>query len=137
MDLRRGIISAVDKVLEVLEEQSRPIASQEEVEQVATLSANGDVAVGKIIADAMKQVGNEGVITVQDGKTLEDELEVVEGMKFDRGYISPYFITNAKTQEVELENPMILLVEKKVSSLQQILGLLENVMKSQSSLLII
>jgi len=136
-DLKRGIQLAVDTVIETLESISRPISSKEEVGQVGTISANSDVEIGQMLADAMERVGNEGVITVQDGKTLENELEVVEGMKFDRGYISPYFITNAKTQEVELENPMILLVEKKVSNIQQILPLLENVVKSQSSLLII
>merc|ERR1712048_510674 len=107
------------------------------ITQVGTISANSDTEIGQILADAMEKVGNEGVITVQDGKTLENELEVVEGMKFDRGYISPYFITHGKTQEVELDNPMILLVEKKVSNIQQILPLLENVVKSQSSLLIV
>merc|ERR1711862_611828 len=122
---------------DTLEKISRPISSKEEVGQVGTISANADVEIGQMLADAMEKVGNEGVITVQDGKTLDNELEVVEGMKFDRGYISPYFITNAKTQEVELENPMILLVEKKVSNIQQILPLLENVVKNQSSLLII
>lgn len=105
--------------------------------QVGTISANSDVEIGSLIADAMERVGKEGVITVQDGKTLDNELEVVEGMKFDRGYISPYFITNAKTQNVELENPHILLVEKKVSNLQQLVPILESVVKSQGSLLII
>jgi len=105
--------------------------------QVGTISANADTEIGQLIADAMERVGKEGVITVQDGKTLENELEVVEGMKFDRGYISPYFITNAKNQTVELEDPLILLVEKKVSNLQQLVPLLESVIKSQSSLLIV
>ena len=94
---------------------------------MATISANSDHSVGQLIADAMEKVGKEGVITVQDGKTLEDELEVVEGMKFDRGYISPYFINSPKTQKVEFENPLVLLVEKKVSSLQSMLPLLEQV----------
>lgn len=105
--------------------------------QVGTISANADTEIGQLIADAMERVGKEGVITVQDGKTLENELEVVEGMKFDRGYISPYFITDAKTQTTELEDPLILLVEKKVSNLQQLVPLLEQVIKSQSSLLIV
>lgn len=105
--------------------------------QVGTISANSDTEIGQLIADAMERVGKEGVITVQDGKTLDNELEVVEGMKFDRGFISPYFITNPKTQTVELENPMILLVEKKVSNLQQLVPLLESTIKSQSSLLIV
>merc|ERR1711934_1019925 len=116
---------------------SKPITSKDEITQVGTISANSDSEIGQILADAMERVGNEGVITVQDGKTLDDEVEVVEGMKFDRGFISPYFITNAKNQTVELENPKILLVEKKVSNLQQILHLLEPVVKNQSSLLII
>merc|ERR1719262_613181 len=118
MDIRRGINAAVNGVINDLGKKSRPIASKEEIAQVATISANGDAGVGQLIADAMEQVGKEGVITVQDGKTLEDEFEVVEGMKFDRGYISPYFMTNNKTQKAEYENPLVLLVEKKVSSLQ-------------------
>eukprot|EP00966_Prymnesium_polylepis_P003028 69414-Prymnesium_polylepis.1 len=101
------------------------ISSKEEIKNVATISANSDHAIGELIANAMEKVGKEGVITVQDGKTLEDELEVVEGMKFDRGYISPYFVTSPKTQKTEFENPLILLVEKKVSSLQSMLPLLE------------
>merc|ERR1711957_560075 len=137
LDLRRGIQLAVNSVTESLEKISRKITSKEEVHQVGTISANADVEIGQLIADAMERVGKEGVITVQDGKTLENELEVVEGMRFERGYISPYFITNAKTQTVELENPQILLVEKKVSNLQQLVPLLEQVIKSQSSLLIV
>jgi chaperonin GroEL len=137
LDLRRGIQSAVNHVVQTLEDISKPITSKEEVMQVGTISANSDTEIGQLIADAMERVGKEGVITVQDGKTLENELEVVEGMKFDRGYISPYFITNAKTQTVEMENPLILLVEKKVSNLQQLVPLLESVVKAQSSLLII
>lgn len=136
-DLRRGIQLAVDSVLETLESISKPITSKEEVSQVGTISANADVEIGNLISDAMERVGKEGVITVQDGKTLENELEVVEGMKFDRGFISPYFITDTKTQTVELENPLMLLVEKKVSSIQQIIPLMEKVIKSQSSLLIV
>lgn len=137
LDLRRGIQMAVNSVTKTLETISRPITSKEEVSQVGTISANSDVEVGSLISDAMERVGKEGVITVQDGKTLENELEVVEGMKFDRGYISPYFITDAKTQVTELENPYILLVEKKVSSLQQMVPMLEAVIKQQASLLII
>jgi len=137
LDLRRGIQSAVSNVTENLEKISKPITSKEEVMQVGTISANADTEIGQLIADAMERVGKEGVITVQDGKTLENELEVVEGMKFDRGYISPYFITDAKTQTTELENPLILLVEKKVSNLQQLVPLLESVIKAQSSLLIV
>ena len=137
MDLRRGITLAVNKVVATLEEISRPITSKEEITQVGTISANSDEEIGQLISDAMERVGKEGVITVQDGKTLENELEVVEGMKFERGYISPYFITDAKTQTCILDDPLILLVEKKVSSLQQLIPLLESVIKSQSSLLII
>merc|ERR1712003_514863 len=136
-DLQRGIQGAVNAVCEELTSISRPISSKEEVSQVGTISANADAEIGNLISDAMERVGKEGVITVSEGKTLQNELEVVEGMKFDRGYISPYFISNAKTQEVELENPLILLVEKKVSSIQQILPLLEQVVKSQQSLLIV
>merc|ERR1712137_726596 len=137
LDLRRGIQLAVDKVVATLEEISRPITSKDEISQVGTISANADEEIGNLISDAMERVGKEGVITVQDGKTLENELEVVEGMKFERGYISPYFITDAKTQQTVLEDPLILLVEKKVSSLQQMVPLLESVIKSQSSLLIV
>jgi len=137
LDLRRGIQQAVDFVTETLENISKPITSKEEIMQVGTISANSDTEIGQLIADAMERVGKEGVITVQDGKTLDNELEVVEGMKFDRGFISPYFITDPKTQTVELENPLILLVEKKVSNLQQLVPLLESVIKSQSSLLIV
>merc|ERR1712003_488220 len=136
-DLQRGIQGAVNAVCQELTSISRPISSNEEVSQVGTISANADAEIGNLISDAMERVGKEGVITVSEGKTLQNELEVVEGMKFDRGFISPYFITNAKTQEVELENPLILLVEKKVSNMQQILPLLESVVKSQSSLLIV
>jgi len=137
LDLRRGVQLAVDSVVDTLESISRPITSKEEISQVGTISANSDIEVGTLISDAMERVGKEGVITVQDGKTLDNELEVVEGMKFDRGYISPYFITDAKTQTVELENAQILLVEKKVSNIQQIIPVLEKIIKSQSSLLIV
>jgi len=137
MDLRRGIQLAVTSVVNTLEDISRPITSKEEISQVGTISANSDVEVGNLISDAMERVGKEGVITVQDGKTMENELEVVEGMRFERGFISPYFITDAKTQEVELENPHILLVEKKVSSLAQLVPVLESIIKSQGSLLIV
>uniref|UniRef100_A0A7S2A4U9 Uncharacterized protein n=1 Tax=Ditylum brightwellii TaxID=49249 RepID=A0A7S2A4U9_9STRA len=137
LDLRRGIQLAVNSVVKTLGEITRPVTSKEEVSQVGTISANADMEIGQLLSDAMERVGKEGVITVQDGKTLENELEVVEGMKFDRGFISPYFITDPKAQVVEMENPLILLVEKKVSSLQQLVPLLESVVKSQSSLLII
>merc|ERR1719327_525672 len=137
LDLRRGIQLAVKSVTKTLDQISKPITSKDEITQVGTISANSDSEIGQILADAMERVGNEGVITVQDGKTLDDEVEVVEGMKFDRGFISPYFITNSKNQTVELENPQILLVEKKVSNLQQILHLLEPIVKNQSALLIV
>jgi len=137
MDLRRGIQLALNKVVATLDEISRPITSKEEITQVGSISANADAEIGQLISDAMERVGNEGVITVQDGKTIENVLEVVEGMKFERGYISPYFITNPKTQICEMENPLILLVEKKVSNLQQIVHLLESIIKSQQSLLIV
>merc|ERR1719498_429181 len=137
MDLRRGIQLAVDRVVSELKSKAKLISTTEEIAQVGTISANGEREIGDLIARAMEKVGKEGVITCQDGKTLENELEVVEGMKFERGFISPYFITDAKTQTCVLEDPMILLVEKKVSSLQQLVPLLESVIKSQSSLLII
>lgn len=124
---------ATEEVVKVLENISRNISTKEEVAQVATISANGETEIGELISDAMEKVGKEGVITVQDGKTLDNELEVVEGMKFDRGYISPYFVTNNKSQSCELENPAILLVEKKVSSIQSLIPLLEQVVKSQVS----
>merc|ERR1711967_36211 len=113
------------------------MGSKEEISQVGTISANGDATIGNLISDAMEKVGKEGVITVQDGKTLENELDVVEGMKFDRGYISPYFITDSKTEICELESPFILFVEKKVSKLQQLVKILEFVVKQGGSLLII
>ena len=137
LDLYRGINAATVNVVRTLEEISKPITSKEEISQVGTISANGDATIGNLISDAMEKVGKEGVITVQDGKTLENELDVVEGMKFDRGYISPYFITDSKTQICELESPFILLVEKKVSNLQQLVKILEFVVKQSGSLLII
>jgi len=137
LDLYRGINAATVNVVRTLEEISKPITSKEEISQVGTISANGDATIGNLISDAMEKVGKEGVITVQDGKTLENELDVVEGMKFDRGYISPYFITDSKTQICELESPFILFVEKKVSNLQQLVKILEFVVKQGGSLLII
>lgn len=137
MDLKRGAQLAVDKVMAVLTEISRPISSKEEVSQVGTISANGDKDIGDLLAEAMERVGKEGVITVQDGKTLNTELEVVEGMKFDRGFISPYFVTDSKTQVCEFDKPLILIHEKKISSLQSLVPLLESVIKSQRPLLII
>ncbi|KAJ7539469.1 hypothetical protein O6H91_11G094700 [Diphasiastrum complanatum] len=137
MDLRRGINLAVDAVVKHLKSRAKMISTSEEIAQVGTISANGDREIGELIAKAMEKVGKEGVITVSDGKTLYNELEVVEGMKLDRGYISPYFITNAKTQKCELENPLILIHEKKISGLNTILPLLEHVVRDQRPLLIV
>jgi chaperonin GroEL len=137
MDLRRGITMAVDHVVGDLKHRAKMISTQEEIAQVGTISANGEREIGDLIARAMEKVGKEGVITVQDGKTLENELEVVEGMKFDRGYISPYFVTDQKTMKVELEDPFILICEKKISGIQTIIPILEQVIKTQRPLLII
>lgn len=137
MDVRRGIQAAVDFVLENLKNNSRTITTKEEIAQVATISANGDVAVGQLIANAMEKVGREGVITVQDGKTLLDELDVVEGMRFDRGYISPYFVTNPKNQRCELEKPYILLYDGKISSLETLLPILESTVRTNRPLVIV
>lgn len=137
MDLKRGAQMAVDKVVAVLGEISRDISTKEEIAQVGTISANGEREIGDLLSEAMERVGKEGVITIQDGKTMVNELEVIEGMRFDRGYISPYFINDNKAQVCEYENPLILLVESKVSSLQSIVPLLESVVRSQRPLLII
>jgi chaperonin GroEL len=137
MDLRRGVDKAVTAVVEDLKKRSQKVKGSEEIAQVGTISANGDTDIGKFLADAMAKVGNEGVITVEEAKSLETELEVVEGMQFDRGYLSPYFITNADKMEATLEDPMILLFEKKLSSLQPMLPILEAVVQSQRPLLII
>eukprot|EP00798_Chlamydomonas_sp_ICE-L_P030687 gene30687-35714_t len=137
MDLRRGINLAVDHVVQVLKSRAKMITTTEEISQVGTISANGERAIGDMIANAMEKVGKEGVITVADGKTLENELEVVEGMKFDRGYISPYFVTDQKTLKCELENPFILICEKKIAGLQSLLPILEKVVQAQRPLLII
>ncbi|KAG2227352.1 hypothetical protein INT45_004307 [Circinella minor] len=137
MDLRRGAQTAVDAVVDFLKANSRVITTSEEVAQVATISANGDKHVGGMIAQAMERVGKEGVITVKAGKTIDDELEVTEGMRFDRGFISPYFITDTKTQKVEFEKPLILLSEKKISLLQDILPALEASATQRRPLLIV
>ncbi|KAF5841262.1 GroEL-like apical domain-containing protein [Dunaliella salina] len=138
MDLRRGINTAVDTVVSTLKSRAKGISTTEEIAQVGTISANGEREIGDLIAKAMEKVGKEGVITVADGKTLENELEVVEGMKFDRGYISPYFITDQKTMKAELDNPLILIVEKKISGLASLLPILEKVVtQAQRPLLII
>ena len=137
MDLRRGIEKAVAEVVSDLAHHSKKVKTNEEIAQVGTISANGETEIGAMIAEAMDKVGNEGVITVEEAKSLETELEVVEGMQFDRGYLSPYFITNADKMIAELEDPMILLHEKKLSSLQPMLPILESVVQSQRPLLII
>jgi chaperonin GroEL len=137
MDLKRGIDLAVIKVVENLKARSTPVSGTAEIGQVGVISANGDVEVGQKIAEAMERVGKEGVITVEEAKGLEFELDVVEGMQFDRGYLSPYFITNAEKMTVELENPYILIHEKKLSSLQALLPILEAVVQSGRPLLII
>jgi chaperonin GroEL len=137
MDLRRGIDKAVLVVTEAIKTSSKKVTTNDEIAQVGAISANGDKEVGDMIAKAMEKVGNEGVITVEEAKTQESELEVVEGMQFDRGYLSPYFITNADKMEVELEDPLVLLSEKKLSSLQALLPLLEAVVQSARPLLII
>jgi chaperonin GroEL len=137
MDLKRGIDKAVEAVVADLKKRSKKVKANEEIAQVGTISANGDHTIGKMIADAMAKVGNEGVITVEEAKSLETELEVVEGMQFDRGYISPYFITNADKMLVELDEPYILIHEKKLSSLQPMLPILEAVVQASRPLLII
>ncbi|MBU1334488.1 MAG: chaperonin GroEL [Alphaproteobacteria bacterium] len=137
MDLKRGIDLAVEEVVASLKAASSKIKSSSEVAQVGTISANGESAIGDMIAEAMQKVGNEGVITVEEAKTAETELDVVEGMQFDRGYLSPYFVTNAEKMTAVLEDPVILLHEKKLSNLQAILPILESVVQSQRPLLII
>ena len=137
MDLKRGIDLAVETVVADLQKNSKKVTSNEEIAQVGTISANGDSEIGKFLADAMKKVGNEGVITVEEAKSLETELEVVEGMEFDRGYISPYFITNADKMRVEMDDPYILIYEKKLSALQELLPLLEAVVQTSKPLVII
>ncbi|RUU83792.1 molecular chaperone GroEL, partial [Mesorhizobium sp. M7A.F.Ca.MR.176.00.0.0] len=137
MDLKRGIDLAVIEVVGALGKAAKKIKTSEEVAQVGTISANGDESVGKMIAEAMQKVGNEGVITVEEAKTAETELEVVEGMQFDRGYLSPYFVTNADKMVAELEDVYILLHEKKLSNLQAMLPVLEAVVQTSKPLLII
>src|SRR5512135_1222754 len=137
MDLKRGIDKAVAATIEELKKLSKPCTTSMEIAQVGAISANADPSIGKIIADAMDKVGKEGVITVEDGKSLDNELEVVEGMQFDRGYLSPYFINNADKQIAVLENPFILLFDKKISNIRDVLPVLEQVAKSGRPLLII
>src|ERR1700741_1264944 len=129
MDLKRGVDKAVTKVVEEIKNSSKKVTTNDEIAQVGTISANGDLEVGQMIAKAMAKVGNEGVITVEEAKSLETELEVVEGMQFDRGYVSPYFITNAEKMMCELEDPYIMIHEKKLSSLQPMLPILEAVVQ--------
>src|SRR6202049_3903747 len=137
MDLKRGIDLAVEAVVEDLKKRSKKVSTNDEIAQVGTISANGDKEIGEMIAKAMQKVGNEGVITVEEAKSLETELDVVEGMQFDRGYISPYFITNAEKMIAELEDVYILLHEKKLSGLQSMLPLLEAVVQTSKPLLIL
>ncbi|WP_372800938.1 chaperonin GroEL, partial [Paracoccus seriniphilus] len=137
MDLKRGIDLATSKVVESIKAASRPVNDSDEVAQVGTISANGEASIGRQIADAMQKVGNEGVITVEENKGMETEVEVVEGMQFDRGYLSPYFVTNPDKMVADLEDVYILLHEKKLSSLQAMVPLLESVIQSQKPLLII
>jgi len=137
MDLKRGIDKAVAIVTEELKKISKPCTTSKEIAQVGAISANSDESIGKIIADAMDKVGKEGVITVEDGKSLDNELEVVEGMQFDRGYLSPYFINNPDKQSAILENPYVLLFDKKISSIRDLLPTLEQVAKASRPLLIV
>ncbi|WP_199153753.1 chaperonin GroEL [Chromobacterium sp. ASV23] len=137
MDLKRGIDKAVHAVVKELQTLSKPVTNSKETAQVAALSANSDEAIGKIIADAMEKVGKEGVITVEDGKSLDNELAVVEGMQFDRGYLSPYFITDPEKQTAALEDPLVLLYDKKISNIRDLLPVLEQVAKAGKPLLIV
>src|ERR1700728_4733263 len=137
MDLKRGIDLAVEAVVEDIKKRSKKVSTNDEISQVGSIAANGDKEIGDMIAKAMQKVGNEGVITVEEAKSLETELDVVEGMQFDRGYLSPYFITNADKMEAVLEDPLILLFEKKLSSLQALLPVLEAVVQSSRPLLIV
>src|SRR6267142_1807216 len=137
MDLKRGIDLAVEAVVADIKTRSKKISTNEEIAQVGTISANGERSIGEMIAKAMQRVGNEGVITVEEAKSLDTELDVVEGMQFDRGYLSPYFVTNAEKMIAELDNPYILLHEKKLSSLQPLLPVLEAVVQSGRPLLIV
>ena len=137
MDLKRGIDRATKAAIDHLTSISKPCETEEEIAQVGSISANGDVAVGKMISEAMARVGKQGVITVESGKTLQDELEVVEGMQFDRGYVSPYFISNQEKQVVELDQPFVLLFDKKIANIREMIPILEAVAKSGKPLLII
>src|SRR4029453_16423862 len=137
MNLKRGIDRSVAAILEELKKKSKSTKGRDEIAQVGTVSANGDRTIGEMIAEAMEKVGKEGVITVEEGSGLETQLEVVEGMQFDRGYLSPYFINKQDKMVVELEDPFILLVDKKISSIRDLLPLLEQVAKSSRPLVIV
>ena len=137
MDLKRGIDAAVNQVLDHLKSMSKDVSNKEEIAQVGTISANNDTSIGDLISDAMDKVGNEGVITVEEAKSTETFLETVEGMQFDRGYLSPYFVTNAESMEAELENPYILIHEKKISNMKELLPVLEKVVQGGKPLLVI
>ena len=137
MDLKRGIDAGVKQVVAFLEKMSKKVSTKDEIAQVGTISANNDDSIGGIISDAMEKVGNEGVITVEESKSMDTHLETVEGMQFDRGYLSPYFVTNAESMEVEMENPLILIHEKKISNMKELLPILEKVVQGGRSLLII
>ena len=137
MDLKRGIDKAVEATIEELKKIAKPCTTSKEIAQVGSISANSDHSIGERIAEAMEKVGKEGVITIEDGKSLNDELDIVEGMQFDRGYLSPYFINNAEKQTVTMDNPYILLCEKKISNIRDLLPVLEQVAKASRPLLII
>src|SRR6056300_2100121 len=137
MDLKRGIDKAVEFVIDKLKTSSKKVKTNEEVAQVGTISANGEKSIGDMISKAMQKVGNEGVITVEEAKGFETELDVVEGMQFDRGYLSPYFVTNTDKMITELENPLVLLVEKKLTNLQPMVPLLESVVQANRPLVIV
>ena len=137
MDLLRGINMAVDSTVKFLKEKSKPVSTNEEIVQVGTISANGEKEIGEMLANAVSKVGKEGVITIEEAKSFQTELDVVEGMQFDKGYISPYFVTNSEKMTAELENPYILIHEKKLSGLQPMLPVLEAVAQSGRPLLII
>ncbi len=136
MKLKRGIDKAVEVVVASIRKQSKQVKGRTEIAQVATVAANGDETIGNIIADAMEKVGKDGVITVEEGRTLDSELEVVEGMQFDRGYLSPYFITDTEKMQIELEDPIILMYDKKISNMKDLVPLLEEVARSTKPLLV-
>ena len=137
MELKRGIDKAVSAMTEELKKLSKPTRNSDEIAQVGTVSANGDAAIGKMLAEAMEKVGKEGVITVEEAKSMESSLEVVEGMQFDRGYLSPYFVTDPERMEVSLDEPLILLHEKKISNMKDLLPVLEQVARQGKPLLIV